>query len=174
MGNQKPPGFGSRINDLECAARLLCASSAERSCVCGGTLSVTPYGVPDSPFCRCATFSPGRGKSFLEGGAYLLQTVRSLKAPPSGELAATNGSRLRGLGCFRFCQRLPLGGAAARSAAEGVIRVRTPSVKPCRACHLPHGGRLRQYGKVSGPTAKPAGFAKSSPFGGAGKPAGFD
>ena len=35
---------------------------------------------------------------------------------------------------------LPLGGAVARSAAEGVIWVRTPSVKPCRACHLPHKG----------------------------------
>ena len=31
-------------------------------------------------------------------------------------------------------------GAVARSAAEGVIWVRTPSVKPCRACHLPHKG----------------------------------
>ena len=35
---------------------------------------------------------------------------------------------------------LPLWGAVARSAAEGVIWVRTPSVKPCRACHLPHKG----------------------------------
>ena len=25
--------------------------------------------MPDSPFCRCATSSPGRGKSFLSGGA---------------------------------------------------------------------------------------------------------
>ena len=28
------------------------------------------------------------------------------------------------------------------------------SVKPCRACHLPHGGRHWQYTKASGQTAK--------------------
>ena len=33
------------------------------------TLSVKPYGFASSPFCRCATSSPGRGKSFLSGGA---------------------------------------------------------------------------------------------------------
>ena len=68
------------------------------------------------PFVAYATSSPGRGKSFLEGGAYLMQTVRYLKAPPSGELAATNGSRLRGLGCFRFRQRLPHKGGFGRAA----------------------------------------------------------
>ena len=51
---------------------------------------------------------------------------------------------------------LPLGGAVARSAAEGVIRVRTPSVIAAR-CHLPHGGRLWHGGKVSGSSAKLAG-----------------
>ena len=30
-------------------------------------LSVTAYAVPHSPFCRYATSSPGRGKSFLKG-----------------------------------------------------------------------------------------------------------
>ena len=48
---------------------------------------------------------------------------------------------------------LPLGGAVARSAAEGVIWVRTPSVIAAR-CHLPHGGRHWQYTKASGQTAK--------------------
>ena len=60
----------------------------------GATLSVTPYGVPDSPFCRYATsvplfvtygdisprpgrICPGRGKSFLEGGAFKHLTVCS-------------------------------------------------------------------------------------------------
>ena len=44
-------------------------------------------------------------------------------------------------------------GAVARSAAEGVIWVRTPSVIAAR-CHLPHGGRHWQYTKASGQTAK--------------------
>ena len=48
---------------------------------------------------------------------------------------------------------LPLGGAVAQSAAEGVIQVQTPSVIAAQ-CHLPHGGRLWQCGKVSGQTAK--------------------
>ena len=30
--------------------------------------------LPDSPFCRCATSSPGRGKSFLSGGAGIEQS----------------------------------------------------------------------------------------------------
>ena len=51
---------------------------------------------------------------------------------------------------------LPLGGAVARSAAEGVIQVRTPFVIAAR-CHLPHGGRLWHGGKVSGQTTKLAG-----------------
>ena len=54
-------------------------------------------------------------------------------------------------------------GAAARSAAEGVIQVQTPSVIAAR-CHLPHGGRLWHGGKVSVQTAMPAGFARGSPF----------
>ena len=53
------------------------------------------------------TLSVTFGDSSPEGGAYLPQTVKCLKAPPSGELTATNGSRLRGLGRFRLRQRLP-------------------------------------------------------------------
>ena len=48
---------------------------------------------------------------------------------------------------------LPLGGAVARSAAEGVIWERTPSVIAAR-CHLPQGGRLWECTKASGQTAK--------------------
>ena len=59
---------------------------------------------------------------------------------------------------------LPLGGAVARSAAEGVIWVRTPSVIAAR-CHLPHGGRHWQYTKASGRNRKACGFARASPFG---------
>ena len=49
---------------------------------------------------------------------------------------------------------LPLGGAVARSAAEGVIWVRTPSVKPCRACQLSQRESPWHDGKASGQTAK--------------------
>ena len=61
------------------------------------TLSVTAYAVPDSPFCRSATFSPGAGEVFPLRGE-LLDIFRSvrIKLPLSGELAATSGSRLRG------------------------------------------------------------------------------
>ena len=61
------------------------------------TLSVTAYAVPDSPFCRCATSSPGVGEVFPLRGE-LLDIFRSarIKLPLSGELVATSGSRLRG------------------------------------------------------------------------------
>ena len=51
--------------------------------------------MPDSPFCRCATSSPGRGKSFLSGGALFVLTGRWQKAPSPRNLA--NGVSLRGL-----------------------------------------------------------------------------
>jgi len=47
------------------------------------------YAMPHSPFCRCATSSPDRGKSFLKGRG-LGSTVKLLvlpRAPPLGELA---------------------------------------------------------------------------------------
>ena len=59
---------------------------------------------------------------------------------------------------------LPLGGAVARSAAEGVIWVRTPSVIAAR-CHLPHGGRHWQYTKASGQTTKLAVSPEPLPLG---------
>ena len=72
---------------------------------------------------------------------------------------------------------LPLRGAVARSAAEGVIwvrtpgtdsryglQVRTPSVIAAR-CHLPHGGRHWQYTKASGQTAKPPVSPEPLPLG---------
>ena len=47
------------------AAPASCGSAALRGR--GLALSVTAHAVPHSPFCRCATSSPGRGKSFLKG-----------------------------------------------------------------------------------------------------------
>ena len=55
-------------------------------------------------------------------------------------------------------------GTVARSAAEGVIQVRTPSVIAAR-CHLPHGGRHWQYTKASGQTAKPSVSPEPLPLG---------
>ena len=53
----------------------------------GRTLSVTAYAVPDSPFCRCATSSPGRGKSFLKGTPldYARNFTATAKSRPLGE-----------------------------------------------------------------------------------------
>ena len=67
---------------------------------------------------------------------------------------------------------LPLGGAVARSAAEGVIRARTPSVIATR-CHLPHGGRLWQCGKVSGQTTTLPVSPKAPPSGELANPQGL-
>ena len=100
------------------------------------------------PFVAYATSSPGRGKSLLKGRA-LGMAAKFLGRPQSLR------KRL-----------LPLGGAVARSAAEGVIWVRTPSVIAAR-CHLPHGGRLWQCGKVAGQTAKLADAPASVGSGGA-------
>ena len=106
------------------------------------------YAMPDSPFCRLRDIFPRPGEVFPQrespwhGGKVSGQTVT-----PSG-----------------FARGSLFEGAAARSAAEGVIRVRTPSVIAAR-CHLPHGGRLWQCGKVSGQTVKLAGAL--APLGGA-------
>ena len=54
----------------------------------GNPLSQNPTVLTDSPFCRCVTSSPGRGKSFLSGGARLQRTGRAIKALPLGELAS--------------------------------------------------------------------------------------
>ena len=40
--------------------------------------------MPDSPFCRCATSSPGRGKSFLSGGAFCIYRSAQIKLPLRG------------------------------------------------------------------------------------------
>ena len=56
--------------------------------------------LPDSPFCRCATSPPGRGESFLSGGAFGMvaqfpaqaQSLRECPLPFGGAVA----QRLRG------------------------------------------------------------------------------
>ena len=72
------------------------------------------YAMPDSPFCRLRDIFPRPGEVFPQrespwhGGKVSGQTVT-----PSG-----------------FARGSLFEGAAARRAAEGVIWVRTPSVKP--------------------------------------------
>ena len=66
-------------------------------------LSQSLTALPDSPFCRCATSSPGRGKSFLKGRALGI----------AGEFPVKPQS-------FR-ARSLPLGGAVERSETEGLL-----------------------------------------------------
>ena len=60
------------------------------------TLSVTAYAVPAPPFVAARHLPPERGSLSSQGGAFGHLPVSANKAPPSGELAATSGSRLRG------------------------------------------------------------------------------
>ena len=60
--------------------------------LCGGCFKGKPSqsSLRDARFpllSPAVTFSPGRGKSVLSGGALLALTGRCVKAPPSGELA---------------------------------------------------------------------------------------
>ena len=112
------------------------------------------YAMPDSPFCRLRDIFPRPGEVFPQR-----------ESPWHGGKVSGQTAKLAG-----FARGSLFEGAAARSAAEGVIQVQTPSVIAAR-CHLPHGGRLWQGGKVSGQSAKLAGFARGSPFGRAGREA---
>ena len=80
-----------------CAANGRAAPASCGSGGAGGRILSDALRAPDSPFCRCATSSPGRGKSFLSGGSFWWGR-QSFRSPPSP---------------------LPLGGAAA-AAAEGL------------------------------------------------------
>ena len=51
--------------------------------------------APDSPFCRFATSSPGRGKSFLKGRAFSGGIIRSSLPPPPHGSRARKSSRCR-------------------------------------------------------------------------------
>ena len=53
---------------------------------------------PDSPFCRCATSSPGRGKSALKGTplGYAGNFAATPEAVPLGKVAANVVSRRKG------------------------------------------------------------------------------
>ncbi len=62
-------------------------------CFAGDTPSVLPLRVkPHSPFCRCATSSPGRGKSALKGTALAVAEnfTAAPKGAPLGELSRSD------------------------------------------------------------------------------------
>ena len=86
----------------------------------------------------------------------LSQALSGLPALPKGEPLAWRESFLANRNASGFARGSLFEGAVARSATEGVIWVRTPSVIAAR-CHLPHGGRLWHGGKISVQTAMLAG-----------------
>ena len=80
------------------------------------------FAVPDSPFCRYATSSPGRGKSALKGTPlrYAGKFTVTAEAVPLGKVAATSGSRRKG------CS-LPAAGSPPQS-----LRDSSPEVEQAR------------------------------------------
>ena len=67
---------------------------------------------PDSPFCRCATSSPDRGKSFLSGGAFCICRFAPTKLPLRGSWQSRQALTER-------VGSLPEGAGAAQAASEG-------------------------------------------------------
>ena len=78
------------------------------------SLSVKPYGFASSP----------------EGGAFWHLPVSTNKAPPSGELDATNGSGLRGFSPLKAYKNFPRSAALSQKAAPHLpFAVTTPPMK---------------------------------------------
>ena len=103
-------------------------------------LPSSPTAMPDFPFCRCATSSPGRGKSFLSGGAGCERSEQTERVGvPLGELSSI--ARLRG-----YLPKLPQSAAQTAPSGMGPLAWRESYRVNC---------------KVSG-------FARGSPFGRAG------
>ena len=169
-------------DDFECAPRSLCAYSAERLFifrVCRG-LRAAPNAIftggvveengrcsacflrkrgaagEASAWRKRAEPSPSslRDATSPEGGGFALLTGRWRKAPPSGELDATNGSGLRGLGS-------PLGELPSEARLRGRGRLR--GTNPFRL--LTAFAATFPKGTASGCAAKFAFSAKASPWG---------
>ena len=58
----------------------------------GSGLALSGAAAPAPPFCRCATSSPGRGKSALKGTPNPLSHRCAMPAPPKGELNSLSQS----------------------------------------------------------------------------------
>ena len=104
------------------------------------------FAVPDSPFCRYATSSPGRGKSALKGTPlrYAGKFTVTAEAVPLGKVAATSGSRLKG------CS-LPAAGS--------------PSPSLLTQCHLSQRERLWRNRTLCSSTGNYAAMPRALPLG---------
>ena len=100
--------------------------------------------MPDSPFCRCATSSPGRGKSFLSGGAFCIYRSAQIKLPLRGS--------------WQSRQALP---------ERVTIRPQQPTVRPHQSPAVTASpDRGKPFGTANFAfTRKPCRHAKGSPFG---------
>ena len=138
LPQSKPDGFASSL--WEGASGIVGRFLAQvQSRLHGSTPSVLPQrGNPHSPFCRCATSSPGRGKSALKGTAF-------------GGGGKVSGSAIR----------RPLGGAVERSETEGVAfggggEVSNQSIK---ACGRARGRKTKRTG-----SEEPVRYGRGSKF----------
>ncbi len=91
---QKPFFHGWGRKGKRQLLRLLPAEAAARreSFLLAEPLPSSPAAMPHSPFCRCATSSPGRGKSALKGTALVVA---------GNSAVATQRRPLGGAGCER-------------------------------------------------------------------------
>ena len=104
------------------------------------------FAVPDSPFCRYATSSPGRGKSALKGPPlrYAGKFTVTAEAVPLGKVAATSGSRRKG------CS-LPAAGS--------------PSPSLLTQCHLSQRERLWRNRTLCSSTGNYTAMPRALPLG---------
>ena len=104
------------------------------------------FAVPDSPFCRYATSSPGRGKSALKGTPlrYAGKFTVTAEAVPLGKVAATSGSRRKG------CS-LPAAGS--------------PSPSLLTQCHLSQRERLWRNRTLCSSTGNYTAMPRALPLG---------
>ena len=104
------------------------------------------FAVTDSPFCRYATSSPGRGKSALKGTPlrYAGKFTVTAEAVPLGKVAAPRGSRRKG------CS-LPAAGS--------------PSPSLLTQCHLSQRERLWRNRTLCSSTGNYAAMPRALPLG---------
>ncbi len=105
------------------------------------------FAVPDSPFCRYATSSPGRGKSALKGTPLRYAgkfTVTAEAFTRRGKVAATSGSRRKG------CS-LPAAGS--------------PSPSLLTQCHLSQRERLWRNRTLCSSTGNYTAMPRALPLG---------
>ena len=136
QGSAKPSSTSSNL--VVTSKRFLEASASGIFCFALSSPSQSPA-VTDSPFCRYATSSPGRGKSFLKGrvsgetGHFAVKQKSLPQHPLSHGLhraSSPKGTPLSYTGNFAATtEAVPLGKVAKPQAlTEGVSQKRTPPV----------------------------------------------